>query len=102
MSSAVECPHCGHENDMTDADLSSNEFDWECESCEKEFEVQVEWDPTFSANEIVYETCQSCKTETREPYKKGRIFPYPEFIEQDVLCSKCWHEALRKELEVSP
>lgn len=48
----VECPYCEHENDMTDAlaDLGDeNMFDKECENCAKEFEVEVEFIPSYSS-----------------------------------------------------
>lgn len=98
MSSTVECPHCGHENDMSNADLSSNEFDWECDSCEREFEVQVEWGPSFSASEIGYEACQECGRETRDPQKRGMTFPFPKG-DKTVLCYKCYCEYYGRELE---
>lgn len=93
--STVECPYCEHENEVDDylTDLRDNKFDCECDSCEKEFEVEVEWEPSFSASEIIFEDCQACGKATRDPYKKGRVYPYPEFLKHEVLCQKCWREA---------
>lgn len=96
----VECPYCKHENDMSDALSdgvpSDNKFDYECEKCEKEFEVYVEFEPSYSASEIVFESCQKCGTETRKACTKGRIFPWPE-VSETVLCRKCFHTALDEE-----
>lgn len=73
----VECPYCGCENDMSDAlsdGLSDdNKLDWECQGCEKEFEVTVEFEPTYSADKIVYHKCDECGTKTRDIYKEGRV-----------------------------
>lgn len=105
MVGTVDCPYCDHENDMSDAlcdGLSSdNTFDWECESCEKEFEVYVEFDPSYSASEIVIVNCDNCGKETRDPYKDGRVFPFPESLSGKEVCEKCWHEAYMQELESS-
>ncbi|MHA7963554.1 hypothetical protein ACX93W_05355 [Paenibacillus sp. CAU 1782] len=100
MSSTVECPYCEHENEVGDYlyDAVDNKFDFECESCEKEFEVEVEYEPTFSAGEIIWVSCQSCGTETREPYKRGRVYPFPKNA-KDCLCEKCWKEGIAKEWE---
>ncbi|RXZ78050.1 hypothetical protein EBB07_28760 [Paenibacillaceae bacterium] len=102
MSKTVDCPYCGYENDVYEylSDARDNKFDCECESCEKDFEVEVEYEPSFSSCEIVYEDCQSCGKETREPYKKGRIFPYPSHIDHDMICQACWHSAYLEELEM--
>ncbi|GKU76880.1 hypothetical protein [Paenibacillus sp. L3-i20] len=102
MSNLVDCPYCEYENDVSDShqDPSNNKFDFECGSCEKEFEVEVEYNPNYSASEIVWVKCQSCGTETREPYSKGRIHPFPKFIVHDCICEKCWKEAYVKELEL--
>ena len=64
----VECPYCKYENDMSDGCvdlLDDNKFDHECENCGEEFEVEVEFEPIYSANKIVYDTC--------EYYKKNPI-----------------------------
>lgn len=58
FTDTVECPYCEHDNDMTDGltDLpDSLTFDTECEECEKEFEVEVEFYPDYSGNKIEYE-----------------------------------------------
>lgn len=101
MAHKVECPYCEHENDVSDylCDMIDDKFDCECQSCEKEFEVEVEYDPSFTASEIVYEKCQSCGEETRNPYKRGRVYPYPKRIKHDVVCVACWKQAYREELE---
>ena len=94
MYDTVECPYCGYENDMSDAlcnGLSDdNTLDWECSQCEEEFEVQVEFDPTFSASKIVYEDCDVCGKSTRDIYHDKRIFPYPEKYKGKKLCHECF------------
>lgn len=103
MSQTVDCPYCGHENDMSDAlsdGLSSdNTLDWECSECEEEFEVQVEFEPSYSSNKIVYVNCEKCGTETRDPATKGTIFPWPKFIDQTTLCRSCFHKSHKEEYD---
>ncbi|RXZ84601.1 hypothetical protein EBB07_00875 [Paenibacillaceae bacterium] len=101
MSKEVECPYCEHENDLTEylTDVRGDEFDHECESCEREFEIHVAYEPSLCSSEIVYENCQSCGDKTREPYKKGKVFPYPKHVEHDVICKSCWLKAYREELD---
>lgn len=97
----VECPYCGHENDMSDGcvDLpSDNKFDHECEKCEEEFEVEVEFEPTYSASKIVYTECECCKTKARDIYRKGYVHPYPKNIKETKLCRSCWLKFVRKEI----
>lgn len=100
MSTIVECPYCECEQDVNEylCDVVDNKFDCECESCEQEFEVEVEYETSCSASEIIWVSCQSCGTETREPYKRGRVYPFPKNA-KDCLCEKCWKEAYLKELE---
>ena len=90
MFDTVECPFCEHENDMSDGltDLpSSNTFDHECEKCEQEFEVIVEFNPSYSSEKIEYVNCEKCGEETRNPAKRGSIFPYPKSLMENVVCS---------------
>lgn len=99
MSDTVECPYCGHENEMDD-DFSSNEFDTECSNCEEEFEVFVEWYPSYSAGKIVYEKCDKCGTETRDIHKKGKVFPYPEHFKETEICKSCFLKGLGEMYEM--
>lgn len=102
MFETVECPYCGCDNDMSDGltDLpSDNKFDHECESCEREFEVEVEFEPSYSAGKIVYEKCERCGTETRDICKKGRIVPYPKHIKESKLCRDCFVKSVIEEIE---
>lgn len=104
MFNTVECPYCEYENDMSDAlsdGLSSdNTFDWECENCEKEFEVFVDFDPVYYPSKIVYEKCQKCGTETRDICEKGRITPYPNHYKETKLCRPCFRKGYIEELEM--
>ena len=104
MSEKVDCPYCGYENDMTDFLIDSaedTEGDWECQNdkCEKEFEVSVEFDPVFYANEIEYKTCEKCGKNERDFYEKGRVFPFPKHVEATILCKTCWRKGVSEELE---
>lgn len=97
----VECPYCRHENDMSDGcvDLpEDNKFDHECENCGEEFEVEVEFEPIYSANKIVYEVCECCGSKTRDYYTKGRVHPFPKCISESLLCPVCWRKAIAKEM----
>lgn len=101
---SVECPYCECENDMSDAlvDLPSNEnrFDQECGGCEREFEVEVEFDPQYTASEIVYEDCEICGTEERDIFKKGYVIPYPKAIKENNICQACFMKEMDKEYEM--
>lgn len=103
MFDTVECPYCEHENDMADALSdglpSDNTFDWECEKCEKEFEVYVEFEPRYSASEIVIIDCGNCGNKTRDIYESGRVFPFPKALVGKRVCRKCWIEAYAQELK---
>lgn len=100
MWDTVECPYCKQENDMSDGlvDLpSDNKFDHGCTNCGEEFEVGVEFEPSFSASEIIYVKCEKCGKESRDICEKGSIFPYPESLKEKVICRNCFHEALREQ-----
>lgn len=102
MFDTVECPYCGEDNDMSDGlvDLpSDNKFDHECECCEQEFEVFVEFHPSYGAEKIVYEECERCGELTREPRKKGRVFPFPDHFEKDVYCHSCYRQGMKEVYE---
>lgn len=105
MSYTVECPYCGHENDMshalTDGLLSNNTFDHECSKCDTEFEVYVEFTPSFSSSKILYESCQKCGSEERDIYKKGMVFPFPDALQHNKVCKKCYMEAMAVDLNKS-
>ncbi|ASA22594.1 hypothetical protein [Paenibacillus donghaensis] len=99
----VDCPYCGYENDMshalTDGLSDDNKLDWECQKCDEEFEVTVEFEPSYSADKIVYHECDKCGTKTRNIYKRGMVFPFPESLEGKSFCKSCWAEAYLKECE---
>lgn len=94
----VECPYCKHENDMSDGltDLpSDNKFDHECTGCQEEFEVFVEFEPSYSAGKIIYTKCERCGKEERDICRRRSIFPYPKTFTENEICRGCWHEGLR-------
>lgn len=89
----VDCPYCEHENDMSDGttDLpDSLTFDHECEKCEKEFEVEVDFSPNYYSDEIIYEECERCKEPVRDSCNKGKTHPWPKNTEENVLCRNCF------------
>lgn len=100
MLDTVECPYCEHENDMSEGTVdlpSDNKFDHECEECEREFEVFVEFEPSYSAGKIEYSDCEICRKSTRDIYQKGRIFPFPKSLDGKKVCKTCWSKAYRCE-----
>lgn len=100
FNDTVECPYCEHENDMSEGTVdlpSDNKFDHECENCEREFEVQVEFYPSYSSAEIEYVQCEKCGTETREPLKRGKVFPFPKSFSENTVCRSCFFEGHRED-----
>lgn len=103
MFETVQCPYCNHKNDMSDGlvDLpDDNRFDHECENCEKEFEVYVEFQPIYKSSKIEYFSCEECGLETRDPYQKGKVFPFPKHLEKKTLCNKCYLKGMNEEFEM--
>ncbi|MEK4025819.1 hypothetical protein [Sporosarcina sp. FSL W7-1283] len=99
----VECPYCEHENDMSDGltDLpSDNRFDTECEICEKEFEVEVEFSPDYSGSKIEYKDCDLCGESVRDINEKGRMFPFPENTNATKLCKSCRRKLMKKQYDL--
>lgn len=95
IGDTVECPYCEHENDMSEGTVdlpNDNKFDHECQNCEREFEVYVEFAPSYSSSEIVYVTCEKCGKETREPCERGMIFPFPKSISESIVCKPCFYK----------
>ena len=103
MFDTVECPYCEHENDMSDGltDLpgNDNQFDHECEKCEEEFEVEVEFSPSYAGSAIEYVKCDLCSEVTRDIKVKGRIFPFPKRTEATKICETCYRRLYREELK---
>ncbi|KAA9007249.1 hypothetical protein F4V43_01820 [Paenibacillus spiritus] len=83
---------------LSDGLPDDNKFDWECESCEKEFEVEVEFTPNYSADKIVWYECDVCNKKTRDIYKEGKIFPFPKALIGKEVCYECWIHTYAKEL----
>ncbi|GAA0491150.1 hypothetical protein GCM10008986_16520 [Salinibacillus aidingensis] len=98
----VECPYCEYENDMTEGTVDlpdDNKFDHECENCEREFEVHVEFNPSYSSGKIEYVNCEKCGNETREPAKRGKIFPFPQSLDENVVCKHCFYKGHNEDFE---
>ena len=100
MPDTVECPYCEYENDMSEGlvDLpSDNKFDHECSNCERDFEVYVEFNPSYSGVEIEYIPCEKCGEESRDIVRKGRTYPYPENMKEAKICRECYRIAMREQ-----
>ena len=92
----VECPYCGENIEVNDSNLECLNSDnyieyYECDSCGKEFDIYVEFDPIGSAVEITYNKCDCCGKEDKERnfYKRGRTFPFPDDKKYSTLCHSC-------------
>lgn len=104
MSDSVECPYCQFENDMSDGltDLpNNNRFDHECENeaCGREFEVLVEFEPTYHSEPIEYVDCEKCGKSTRDIHERGRTYPFPESLAENKVCYTCFIEGHNKDYE---
>ncbi|MGX1266726.1 transcription elongation factor Elf1 [Rossellomorea marisflavi] len=100
INDTVECPYCEHENDMSDGTVDlpdDNRFDHECARCGGEFEVFVEFFPTYSGGKIEYVKCERCKEKSRDIVSKGTIFPFPDSLEERTICRLCYRQAMAKE-----
>ena len=82
----VQCPYCGHENEMEDY-FESNEFDHECEECGEEFEVYVEYEPSLSASKIEYILCPICGE-----IKRDVTIRIPYVSEHIEMCEECYRK----------
>lgn len=104
MLDTVECPYCNHENDMSEGTVdlpSDNRFDHECTNteCGREFEVFVEFTPSYSSGKINDIECEKCAMKTRDIRTRGRTFPYPESLEEDNVCGNCYILGYRADLD---
>jgi len=100
MSWEVNCPYCGTKNEMhTDYLEGGSNFDHECDACEKEFEVETEWDPTFSASKIEYVDCDVCGKQTREICTNKTRFPFPIKYADKKLCHACWFKGITEQMK---
>lgn len=100
MNDTVECPYCTFANDMSDGlvDLpQDNKFDHECSNCEREFEVFVEFSPTYIGSVIESLPCGLCGTVTRDIVRKGRTFPYPNSVLEGLICRPCYSHTMREQ-----
>lgn len=97
----VNCPYCEHINNI-DLDGLDN-FDQECNNCEKEFEVSVEYEPVINASEIIYKICIDCGNEYRYD---GQSHPIPKKYEDDYenknyfVCEDCYCKETFKDLNL--
>lgn len=100
FSDTVECPYCNHDNDMADGTVDlprDNRFDHECRNCGEEFEVFVEFIPTYSSGKIENVKCGRCEEEKRDIVSKGTIFPFPKSLEEHTVCRPCYRQAMAEE-----
>ncbi|WP_346938224.1 hypothetical protein [uncultured Clostridium sp.] len=101
MYNTCECPYCGYENKIDDYEDDS--FDYECSNCGEEFEIEVEYEPSFSASKIEYIKCDECGREERNNNIRyeGSTFPYPEKYEgtKAKLCHDCYIKGVFEDME---
>lgn len=103
MYNKIECPYCEHEFEDENYHESlgnDNTYDLECPNCNKEMEITVEWEPSFSACEIEYFDCIECGSNYRF---NGDWKPYPKKYD-DIkkglrICDQCRMILLSKEYE---
>lgn len=99
MSKYVECPYCEEDNEITFDDYEGAEnFEFECRYCGKEFEVTVEYEPTFCSSEIEYKICKNCGESFRYT---GQKFPIPKKFkhlncDEYIICDKCYFQNIRE------
>ena len=69
MDSIAKCPYCGYENDLPKGieildilEDESNNCNFECEKCEEEFVIHVEFNPTYHVSKML--SCEYCKKKT--------------------------------------
>lgn len=73
MFDTVECPYCEHGNDMSEGtiDLPSDDlFDHECENCERNFEVFVEFNPSYITIKLYMSIVKSAEKKLENHVKK--------------------------------
>ena len=103
MYDTVECPYCRHDNDMSNALVDGlsddNTLDWTCDKCEEEFEVYVEFYPTYYPSKIEYLKCEMCGKNTRDFKRKGMIYPFPENLDIEIICKECWAKGIFEDME---
>jgi|GEM_PF-1744235 len=101
MCNICNCPYCGYENKIDDYEGDS--FDHECFNCGEEFEVEVEYEPTFSANKIEYIKCDECGREERSSNMsyENSTFPYPQKYKENnsKLCHDCYVKGVFEDIE---
>ena len=102
----VDCPYCGENIEVDDSNLeylNSDNYieDYECDSCEKEFDVYVEFDPIGRAIEITHKKCDCCGKEDkkRNMYMRGNVFPFPDNKKYSTLCHTCHSTLMGKKWE---
>lgn len=89
----IKCPYCEYQNKIELE--SSDNFDHECENCNKEFEVIIECEFILSSNKIEYKICIDCGNKYRF---NGQSFPKPKKykdieLNKYYVCSGCWYKA---------
>lgn len=67
MSIVICISECPKRSEGTVELPSDNKLDHECSNCKSEFEVFVEFTPSYSSSEINYVKCEKCRKETRDP-----------------------------------
>jgi hypothetical protein len=94
----IECPYCLEDNLLSkileDRDHAES-FDVECTFCQKEFEITVEYEPSYMSHKIEYEKCEHCGDEVRYSLRNRKnSFPFPDVFGEKEVCRKCCEKAI--------
>ena len=84
MSSNCQCPYCDHfqRDDPDDCQEPEVSYEWECESCEKNFIFEIEYDPTYNERKA------PCLNGGKHKYKLQVTYPKEYSKEKCIYCDK--------------
>ena len=90
----VNCPYCNEEVNCMNIEFDGcDKVDHECSNCEKEFEIEREWYPSYSTNEINYYECEVCGIEDRD----DNMFRQKD---NEYLCRSCYFKQEIEKLKI--
>lgn len=103
MDSIAKCPYCGYENDLPKGieildmlEDESNNCNFECEECEEEFVIHVEFNPTYHVSKML--SCEYCENKTEKLKNKNNTSLFPKKLKDFNVCLDCYGEHMRNEL----
>jgi len=82
MSSTIDCPYCEAEHEPTGCH-ETDSSDWQCHKCERYFDVEIEYDPSYSTSK---EPCRDGQCEF------GEMSEWRNYGDQELrsaTCEKC-------------